>query len=107
MKNFHYTRYLVAMIICFLIASFAFAQQKKATVYYPPAGSWEHLSPVSLGMDSTHLQQAVQYAKDNESKESRDLKKAHYLGAFGREPFGYAAGPLKERGPATGLIIKN
>jgi CubicO group peptidase (beta-lactamase class C family) len=60
-----------------------------------------------VGLDSSLLQEAIAWAQSHESKEPRDLKKAHYLGAFGREPFGYAVGPLKERGPQTGLIIKN
>src|SRR5687768_9066352 len=90
-----------------LLPSTIFAQSKKTTTYYPSANAWEHRSLKSMGIDSAALQQAIQYAKDNESKEPRDLKQAHYLSGFGREPFGYAAGPLKERGPATGLIIKN
>ena len=80
--------------------------QKKASPYYPKE-DWEHRSPAAAGMDSALLQEAVQFAVKSESKELRDLKKAHYLGAFGREPFGYAVGPLKERGPATGLVIRN
>ncbi|MBE7170911.1 MAG: serine hydrolase [Williamsia sp.] len=81
--------------------------QKKPPVYYPRPGSWEHRSPASTGLDSALLQEAVQFAVKMESRELRDLKKAHYLSAFGREPFGYAVGPLKERGPATGLVIRN
>jgi CubicO group peptidase (beta-lactamase class C family) len=83
------------------------AQQKKPVIYYPPAGSWEVKSAAVTGLDSVLLQDAVAYAKEHESKEPRDLKKAFYQSAFGREPFGYPVGPLKERGPATGLIIKN
>ena len=83
------------------------AQQKKPAIYYPQPGRWEHRSANTLGMDSVLLQEAVAYAQTHESKESRDLKQAFYQGGFGREPFGYPVGPLKERGPATGLIIKN
>lgn len=83
------------------------AQQKKPVTYYPQPGNWEHRSAVALAMDSALLQEAIAYAQEHESKEPRDLKKAHYQSAFGREPFGYPVGPLKERGPATGLIIRN
>jgi CubicO group peptidase (beta-lactamase class C family) len=107
MKHIRFYRPVLIIATYLTFSANLFAQQKKSVIYYPPAGSWEHRSPAMAGMDSVLLQQAIQYAKDNESKESRDLKKAHYLSAFGREPFGYAAGPLKERGPATGLIIKN
>jgi CubicO group peptidase (beta-lactamase class C family) len=85
----------------------AAAQQKKPVVYYPPPGTWEHRPAGTVGMDSVLLQEAIAYAQAHESKEPRDLKKAHYQSAFGREPFGYPVGPLKERGPVTGLIIKN
>ncbi len=84
-----------------------FAQSKKTTVYYPKPGVWEHRSPQAMNMDSVLLQQAIQYAIEHETKEPRDLKQAHYQSAFGREPFGFPVGPMKERGPATGLIIKN
>lgn len=60
-----------------------------------------------MGMDYALLQQAVEFAKTNETADSKDLREAHYLSAFGREPFGYPIGPMKPRGPATGLIIKN
>lgn len=106
MKHCYCFRSIITVIALFT-ATFLSAQQKKQAIYYPQPGNWEHRSPESLGLDSTLLQQAIAYAQAHESKEPRDLKKAHYLSAFGREPFGYAAGPLKERGPATGLIIKN
>src|SRR5688572_16108986 len=106
MKYFYYLRLLFTLIIL-SSASLLIAQQKKPVIYYPPAGNWEHRSARAVGLDSALLQDAVAYAQANESKEPRDLKKAHYQSAFGREPFGYPVGPLKERGPATGLIIKN
>jgi CubicO group peptidase (beta-lactamase class C family) len=86
------------------------AQKKKTAApvtYFPAAGQWEQRSAQAMGFDSTLLQQAVQYAIDHESKESRNLKEAHYLSAFGREPFGFPVGPMKERGPCSGLVIKN
>lgn len=98
------TMLLFVLCISAFIQSYA---QKKVALYYPKQGSWEHRPPAAAGMDSAMLQEAVQFALKSESKELRNLKKAHYLGAFGREPFGYAVGPLKERGPATGLVIRN
>src|SRR5689334_13221716 len=101
MKGFLFT------LIISLQALFATAQNKKPVIYYPQPGNWEHRSANAAGLDPVKLQDAIAYAKEHESKEPRDLKKAHYQSAFGREPFGYPAGPLKDRGPATGLIIKN
>jgi CubicO group peptidase (beta-lactamase class C family) len=106
MKYFYYLRLLFTLIIISTATGLT-AQQKKPVIYYPPPGNWEHRSAQAMGLDSALLQDAIAYAQANESKEPRDLKKAFYQGAFGREPFGYPVGPLKERGPATGLIIKN
>jgi CubicO group peptidase (beta-lactamase class C family) len=83
------------------------AQQKKPVIYYPSPGNWEHRPAGTVGMDAVLLREAIAFAQAHESKEPRDLKKAHYQSSFGREPFGYPVGPLKERGPVTGLIIKN
>jgi len=106
MKYFYYFR-LALTVTCVCTISLLTAQQKKPAVYYPQPGNWEHRSAASMGLDSSLLQEAITWAQSHESKEPRDLKKAHYLSAFGREPFGYPVGPLKERGPQTGLIIRN
>lgn len=103
MKYLSYLHWLFIVFACLPAA----AQQKKPVIYYPPAGNWEHRPAGTMGMDSVLLQEAVAFAQEHESKEPRDLKKAHYQSGFGREPFGYPVGPLKERGPVTGLIIKN
>ena len=41
-----------------------------------------------------------------ETKAPRDLKLNHYA-TFGREPFGDAIGPIKDRGDQTGVIVRN
>jgi CubicO group peptidase (beta-lactamase class C family) len=83
----------------------ALAQKRKERTFFPEATNWEKRSPEVIGMDAALLQEAISYAIENESSAPRDLKKAHYQG-FGREPFGDAVGPFKERGEPTGLIIK-
>ena len=98
--------------ICLLLIlttapSLLFSQKGKAPKpYFPPAGSWEERTPAAMGVDAALLQEAVDFAVASESKASKNLKEAHYL-SFGKEPFGDAVGPLKERGPATGMVIKN
>jgi CubicO group peptidase (beta-lactamase class C family) len=99
--------HLLTLAITLPVLSATAQTKKQSTVYYPPPNNWEHRSASAVGLDSVLLQEAIAYAKEHESKEPRDLKKAHYQSNFGREPFGYPAGPLKDRGPATGLIIKN
>jgi CubicO group peptidase (beta-lactamase class C family) len=73
--------------------------------YFPPRGKWEHRRPAALGLDSTLLTAAIQFAQQNESKAPRDQELAQ-AESFGRnEPFDEPVGPLKDRGDQTGLII--
>ena len=73
--------------------------------YYPPAGEWEQRAPAELGMDAALLARAVAFAQANENAAPRDLELAHYR-SFGREPFGDAIGPFKERGPQSGIVVR-
>lgn len=75
------------------------------TQYFPTATTWERRSPEQLGMDGARLQDAITFARQNESKAPRDLEAAHYQ-SFGREPFGNAVGPMKPRGEPSGIIVR-
>lgn len=78
-----------------------------APVYYPGAGeSWERRTPEQSGMDAARLQEAVRFAVASEAKAPRDLERSHYQ-TFGREPFGEAVGAFKERGDATGVVVRH
>lgn len=68
--------------------------------------TWERRTPDQVGMDAAKLQEAVAFAKERESRASRDLEEAHYM-SFGREPFGSAVGPFKSRGDPSGVIVRN
>ena len=91
-----------------IISAGAFAQKKSATptIYYPDAGAWVNKKPEDVGMMSDKLNEAIEFHKQRESKNPKNLEQSHYQ-SFGREPFGEGIGPFAERGPATGLIIKN
>ncbi len=78
----------------------------QAERYFPPLNEWEEASAASQGMNQALLDEAISYAQEQESSKPRNMEVAHYMG-FGKEPFGYPIGPLKERGEPTGLIIKN
>jgi hypothetical protein len=83
----------------------AAAKSGAATDYFPPRGEWQHRSPSSLGLDSSALQEAIRFARENESKLPRDQELAQ-AETFGRgEPFDEGVGPFKERGEPTGVII--
>lgn len=74
-----------------------------AQTYYPDA-TWQHRTPAESGIDPQQLKDAIDFAIAGETKAPRDLVLNHYQ-SFGREPFGYAIGPIKERGDPTGLVI--
>jgi CubicO group peptidase (beta-lactamase class C family) len=87
-----------------LSASAQIAKVDEKFVYFPGA-TWEHKTPAKAGLDPAVLKDAIDFAAANETKAPRDLVMNHYQ-TFGREPFGYAIGPIRERGEPTGLIIR-
>jgi CubicO group peptidase (beta-lactamase class C family) len=72
-------------------------------VYYPDA-TWQRRTPAEAGIDAVLLKDAIDFAVAFEIKNPRDLKLNHYQ-TFGREPFGFAIGPIKDRGPETGIVV--
>lgn len=83
------------------------AAAQRALIYYPgPGNDWERRRPEEVGMDSRLLEEAIAFARANESPEPRDLEFNHYL-TFGREPYGEAIGPFKPRGDQTGIIVRH
>ena len=87
------------LVLAFCLASLG---QKQ---YVPTSSSWERRSPEQARLDPARLKEAVDFAIANESKSPRNLELAHFQ-TFGREPFGEPVGPFKERGPATGVIVR-
>lgn len=87
------------------LSSFFLHHAKAQSTYFPVPGSWEEKMPADMGLDEVKLQEAIKFAIQEESGADKNLKLAHYLSAFGREPFGFPIGPMKDRGDATGLII--
>lgn len=74
-------------------------------IYFPEKGNnWEKKQPESMNLDVAKLNEAMAFAKENESTTPKNLEEAHYI-SFGREPFGDAVGPFSTRGPQTGVIV--
>src|SRR5215472_2078080 len=69
-----------------------------------PGADWQRKTPAEAGINPQLLKDAVDFAIASEVKNPRDLKLNHYR-SFGREPFGDAIGPIKDRGDQTGVII--
>ncbi|HEV2150477.1 MAG TPA: serine hydrolase [Longimicrobiaceae bacterium] len=83
------------------------APAAQGRTYFPEPGErWERRRPQQVGMDSARLREAVEFALANESRAPRNLALAHYQ-SFGREPFGEAVGPFRERGDPTGVVVRN
>ncbi|EOZ98542.1 Beta-lactamase class C and other penicillin binding protein [Indibacter alkaliphilus LW1] len=92
--------------ITLLVLSLALCLQSTAQdVYFPEFGEWEEKSPIEMSVKEEKLKAAIDFAIQEESDADKNLKKAHYLSAFGREPLGFPVGPMKDRGEAAGLII--
>jgi CubicO group peptidase (beta-lactamase class C family) len=95
-------------LICLVTISFqthvTVAQQD---AYFPDRGAqWEERQPAEFGLDNAKIDQAVQFALDNEYSGSRDLRQA-ILDGFQREPYHQILGPTKKRGGPAGMILKN
>lgn len=96
------------ILILITITSPVFSQKKKAvspTIYYPDK-EWIHKQPEDVGMDGAKIKEAVAFAMSHEVKNPRSMEQNHYQ-TFGKEPFGDAIGPMKDRGAPTGIIIRN
>lgn len=97
---------LIASILLLSVATLGLAQKKKETIPYYPGKVWIKKAPEEVGMNAAKLKAAVDFAIANETRNSRSMEENHYQ-TFGKEPFGDAIGPMKDRGPQTGVIIKN
>jgi CubicO group peptidase (beta-lactamase class C family) len=95
---------LVLLLVALPCAATAQSNRPADTAVYFPDAVWQHKTPAESGLDPARLKEATDFAVANEVKSPRDLVMNHYQ-TFGREPFGYAIGPIKERGDPTGLII--
>ena len=94
-------RSVLSLLILFLVSSVS------AQNYYPGKwGDWEKKSPSELGLNEAWIDSAIHYAQKMESNNPKSMEENHY-GTFGREPFGDGIGPFKDRGPQTGIIIKD
>ena len=100
-------RILVLVPLFFLFVNHPTTAQKAARPadqYYPPRGEWARRSPEESGLDPARVREAISIAREAESANPRSMEENHYQ-TFGREPFGTAIGPMKDRGDQTGIII--
>ena len=89
----------------FILFLFSFNVYGQDDLYYPDK-IWEEKLPESLNIDSKKLNEAIQFAINNENSVENDLRIA-IIKSFGNEPNFRIKGPTKKRGNPNGLIIKN
>jgi CubicO group peptidase (beta-lactamase class C family) len=101
----HPRRCLLALLVllCPVVAS---AQPATREAVHFPGTVWPHKDPAKAGINPQLLKEAIASAIAGETKATRNLKLNHYQ-TFGREPFGDAIGPIKDRGDPTGVIVRN
>jgi CubicO group peptidase (beta-lactamase class C family) len=81
--------------------------RRDSTPYFPGRLDWQKKAPADEGFDAAKLDDAVKYAVANENPANKDLN-LDLAATFGRnEPFDSPIGPVKPRGPASGLVIRH
>src|SRR4029453_2516952 len=79
---------------------------KPAQPYFPERFDWQHKRPEEVGMNAALVNEAVQLAIAAETPGPKDM--ALFLhNSFGKEPYNTLVGPIKDRGPASGLITRH
>jgi len=91
----------ILLLLCCLYFSSVGAQ----TTYFPD-NTWQVKTAAEMKLNKTLLDSAVNFALNNENKVERDLRIAN-LKSYAREPDYKIIGPMKERGGAAGVILKN
>jgi CubicO group peptidase (beta-lactamase class C family) len=71
--------------------------------YFPERFDWQHKKPEEVGMNAALVNEAVQLAIANDTPGPHDMSQ-FLTNSFGKEPFFSLIGPVKDRGPASGLI---
>lgn len=92
------------LITFFCLFSF-FMVSNAQSVYYPDV-VWQVKTPQEMKMNKLLLDSAVNFALTYENKVDKDLRIAN-MKAYANEPGYEIIGPMKQRGGAAGLIIKN
>ncbi len=100
------TTFIKTSVLLFLFLIIPGGSILAQQIYFPERGSWEEKKPSELKIDTKILEEAIQFAKDNEYSGPKDLRQA-ILKGFEREPYHKILGPTKKRGIPAGLIIKD
>jgi CubicO group peptidase (beta-lactamase class C family) len=106
MCNFERIIFLTAAILLYTSNLDAQSKKQKETFpdYFPPYREWERRQPEELGADTNLLNEAINFAIENEIDYPKDLR-IPILQAYGREPGFRIMGPVTDRGGTAGVVI--
>ena len=107
MRTLSGTEFLVLSLGLLILASPSVSAQETSTAeaYFPPRGEWEKRKPGEVGMDAALLEEAVRFAKENET-DTGDSMASWVKRTLGNEPHGEVVGPTRDRGAMNGLVVR-
>src|SRR4029079_6853773 len=74
--------------------------------YFPERFDWQHKKAEDVGMNSALVNEGLQTALAADTPGTHDM--ALFLhNSFGKEPFSTLVGPIRDRGPASGLVTRH
>jgi len=73
----------ILIFVCLILSNLTYTQE----VYYPGKwGDWEKKTPAEVGISDSAIDDAVQYAMDNESENPRNLERMHIIWVLEKNP---------------------
>lgn len=91
--------------VIFLFLSSYISTAQNSSTYFPTRHHWEHKDPEEVGLNPDMIQKAIEFAIEHESDNPKDL--GLHLNTRTNEPYNNIIGPVKKRGPMTGIIVKD
>ena len=105
-------RRALPLVLAALVITPAAAQNRAPSppaaqaAYFPERFAWQHKTPGEVGMNPALVNEAVQLAIAADTPGPHDMTQ-FLTNSFGKEPFFSLVGPVKDRGPASGLITRH
>src|SRR3954466_14790771 len=99
--------FAVLIVLPFALALARISAQTRppSAAYFPERFGWEHRTPAQMGMNPSLVDEAAKTAMQKKSAGRRGMKRS-VGGSSAREPFDTPIGPYKDRGPASGVLLR-
>jgi len=99
-------RRALSLVLAFVVITPVLAQNRAQAPYFPERFDWQHKAPADVGMNAALVNEAVQLAIAADTPGPHDMTQ-FLTNSFGKEPFFSLIGPIKDRGPASGIITRH